>query len=64
MNRQRILFVDDDPLAVDGLRDFFRKDQHRWELVLAASGESALAEFAAAPSTSSSATCGFPTWMA
>ena len=49
MNRQRILFVDDDPSAIDGLRDFFRKDQHRWELVFAASGESALAEFAAGP---------------
>ncbi len=47
MNRQRILFVDDDPSVLGGLRNFFRKDRHRWDLVFAASGESALAEFAA-----------------
>jgi len=46
MTSQRILFVDDDANIVAGLRNFLRKDRHRWDMVFATSAEAALAEFA------------------
>ncbi len=47
MTRQRILFVDDDANILAGLRNFLRKDRHRWDMEIATSGESALSAFAA-----------------
>jgi HD-like signal output (HDOD) protein len=47
MSRPRIIFVDDDPNLLAGLRDRLRKDRHRWDMVFVTSGASALAEFAA-----------------
>ena len=42
--RKRILFVDDDPIILAGLRNLFRKDRVRWDMVFALSGEAALDE--------------------
>jgi CheY-like chemotaxis protein len=41
---KRILFVDDDPSVLAGLRNVFFRDRKRWEMVFAGSGEAALAE--------------------
>jgi HD-like signal output (HDOD) protein len=49
MRRQRILFVDDDPNVLDGLRNLLRKERHRWDMVFAESGETAIAAFASGP---------------
>lgn len=38
----RILFVDDDPNVLAGLRDLLRRDRHRWEMAFANSGAVAL----------------------
>jgi CheY-like chemotaxis protein len=42
--KKRILFVDDDPLILAGIRSVFYRERHRWELVFATGGEEALAE--------------------
>jgi CheY-like chemotaxis protein len=44
MTRKRILFVDDDPNVLAGLRNVFHRDRARWDLVFANSGEAALVE--------------------
>lgn len=44
MADRRILFVDDDPLILDGLRDLLRRERHRWDMVFAAGGAAALVE--------------------
>jgi CheY-like chemotaxis protein len=44
MAKKRILFVDDDPHVLAGLRNIFHRDRARWELVFAESGEAALVE--------------------
>jgi HD-like signal output (HDOD) protein len=49
MTRSRILFVDDEVAVLQGLRDYLRKDRHRWEVVFIASGQLALEELAKAP---------------
>jgi HD-like signal output (HDOD) protein len=49
MSRSRILFVDDEVAVLQGLRDYLRKERHRWEVVFAASGQQALEELDKAP---------------
>jgi HD-like signal output (HDOD) protein/CheY-like chemotaxis protein len=46
---KRILFVDDEPQVLDGLRDLLRRQRHEWEMVFAPSGAAALRELEAAP---------------
>jgi YesN/AraC family two-component response regulator len=43
-DKKRILFVDDDPSVLAGLRNVFYRDRNRWEMVFAAGGEQALVE--------------------
>lgn len=45
----RVLFVDDDPNVLAGLRHGFRKDRARWDLVFACGGSEGLRAVAAAP---------------
>lgn len=40
----RILFVDDEPAVLEGLRNLFRKQRRRWEMVFAPGGREALDE--------------------
>jgi HD-like signal output (HDOD) protein len=47
MSRPRIIFVDDDPNVLAGLRDRLRRDRQRWDMAFVTSGDSALIEFAA-----------------
>ena len=42
MTRARILFVDDQPAVLDGLRDLLRRDRQHWEVLFAASAHEAL----------------------
>jgi HD-like signal output (HDOD) protein len=49
MKRARILFVDDEVAVLQGLRDFLRKERHRWEVVFVSTGQHALDELAKAP---------------
>jgi DNA-binding NtrC family response regulator len=42
--RKRILFVDDDPAILAGLRNLLYKDSMRWDMVFALGGEDALGE--------------------
>jgi len=44
LDRKRILFVDDDPAILAGLRNLFRKERMRWDMVFALGGEEALGE--------------------
>jgi putative nucleotidyltransferase with HDIG domain len=44
----RILFVDDEPQLLEGLRDLLRKQRREWTMVFALGAEAALAELAAA----------------
>jgi len=46
---QRILFVDDEPAVLDGLRNVLRKDRSRWEMVFVGGGEAALEELKKSP---------------
>jgi HD-like signal output (HDOD) protein len=43
---KRILFVDDEPAVLDGLRDRLRKQRREWEMVFALGGRAALDECA------------------
>ncbi|MEW5875793.1 MAG: response regulator [Candidatus Zixiibacteriota bacterium] len=45
MSRPRILFVDDDPQILQGLRNSLYRRRRDWEMVFAPDGETALAEF-------------------
>lgn len=45
----RVLFVDDEPRILDGLRDLLRKQRHRWTMEFALGGEAALAALDRAP---------------
>lgn len=45
MSRPRILFVDDDPRILQGLRNLLFRKRREWDMVFAESGEAALAEF-------------------
>lgn len=49
MNRQRILFVDDEPEILRSLQNVLRKDRLRWNTLFAESAEEALAIMAHAP---------------
>jgi YesN/AraC family two-component response regulator len=42
--RKRILFVDDEPAILAGLRNLFRREHLRWDMVFALGGEDALSE--------------------
>jgi CheY-like chemotaxis protein len=42
--KKRILFVDDDPQVLAGLRNVFHRDRQRWDMVFANDPEVALAE--------------------
>lgn len=46
---RRILFVDDEPRVLEGLRDLFRRQRHEWEMVFAPGGQEALDALAAGP---------------
>jgi putative nucleotidyltransferase with HDIG domain len=46
---KRILFVDDEQLVLDGLRDLLRAQRHEWKMVFALGGDAALAELEAEP---------------
>jgi len=46
---RRILFVDDEPHVLEGLRDSLRKQRHEWDMVFVTSGEAALEALARAP---------------
>jgi HD-like signal output (HDOD) protein/CheY-like chemotaxis protein len=46
---KRILFVDDEPNVLEGLRGLLRKQRKQWEMNFVASGEQALAELVANP---------------
>jgi HD-like signal output (HDOD) protein/CheY-like chemotaxis protein len=46
---RRILFVDDEPHVLDGLRGLLRKQRREWQMTFALGGEQALRELAAAP---------------
>jgi len=47
--KKRILFVDDDPSILAGLRNVFHRERARWDMVFASGGEQALEELARAP---------------
>lgn len=47
--RRRILFVDDEPNILDGLRNLLRKQRHRWDMSFALGGQAALDEMAKTP---------------
>lgn len=40
----RVLFVDDEPGILDGLRNALRRERQRWQMVFTSSGDAALAE--------------------
>ncbi|NOU31850.1 MAG: HDOD domain-containing protein [Polyangiaceae bacterium] len=46
---KRILFVDDEPQLLDGLRDLLSKQRKQWDMVFALGGQAALVECARAP---------------
>jgi len=46
---KRILFVDDEPLVLEGLRSMLRPQRKRWEMIFAGGGDAALAEMAREP---------------
>ena len=45
----RVLFVDDDPAILDGLKNLLRRERRRWEMVFALGGQQALDEIAVEP---------------
>jgi len=46
---RRIVFVDDEPRILEGLRRMLRPQRHEWEMAFAPGGEEALAMMAASP---------------
>jgi HD-like signal output (HDOD) protein/ActR/RegA family two-component response regulator len=46
---RRILFVDDDPHVLDGLRDLLRRERDEWDMVFALGGVAALGELEGQP---------------
>ncbi|MGO8818801.1 MAG: HDOD domain-containing protein [Terriglobia bacterium] len=46
---RRVLFVDDEPRILDGLRRMLRPQRHEWEMAFAPGGEAALALMEASP---------------
>jgi len=47
--KRRILFVDDEPNVLEGLRNLLRKQRHQWDMMFAPSGKAALEELARTP---------------
>jgi HD-like signal output (HDOD) protein len=47
--KKRILFVDDEPQVLDGLRNLLRKQRHEWDMRFAPGAKEALEELALAP---------------
>jgi len=46
---KRIIFVDDEPQLLDGLRSRLRRNRKRWEMVFASGGEEGLEQIRSAP---------------
>lgn len=46
---RRILFVDDEPRVLEGLRDLFRRQRREWDMVFVPGGQEALAALDGAP---------------
>jgi HD-like signal output (HDOD) protein len=46
---KRILFVDDEPAVLEGLRNLLRKQRRRWDMTFALGGKAALEELEKAP---------------
>ncbi len=46
-DKKRILFVDDDPSLLAGLRNVLHRDRKRWDMTFALGGEAALVELGA-----------------
>jgi HD-like signal output (HDOD) protein len=46
MTKRRIMFVDDEPNVLDGLRNLLRKQRSEWDMLFATSGAAALEELA------------------
>ncbi len=46
---RRVLFVDDEPRILEGLRRMLRPQRHEWEMAFAPGGEAALAMMEASP---------------
>jgi CheY-like chemotaxis protein len=51
LDRPHIVFVDDDPAVLSGLRRLLRAERYRWDLSFAGDGPSALAILAERPCT-------------
>jgi len=49
MSKKRIVFVDDEPNVLEGLRRMLRKQRHEWDMEFVASGDEALAKMAESP---------------
>lgn len=49
--KHSVLFVDDEPAILSGLKNLFRRDRARWDVVVANSGEEALLELDKRPFT-------------
>jgi CheY-like chemotaxis protein len=49
MTKKRILFVDDDPQLLVGLRNVLHRDRSRWDMVFVNGGDAALRELHAMP---------------
>ncbi|HEY1555371.1 MAG TPA: HDOD domain-containing protein [Kofleriaceae bacterium] len=49
VTKKRILFVDDEPAILAGLKSLLRKERDRWEMVFASGAEAALAELTKQP---------------
>jgi len=49
MTKARILFVDDEPAVLAGLRNVFHRDRARWDMTFAPGSDAALAALATGP---------------
>lgn len=46
---KRVLFVDDEPMLLNGLRNMFRRQRSTWDMVFVTSGQEALEQLGRAP---------------
>ena len=60
---KRILFVDDEPMVLTGLKRSLRPMRTEWEMVFAGGGEEALTAMDRQASTSLLPTCECREWM-
>lgn len=49
MSKRRILFVDDEPNVIEGLRRMLRRQREQWDMEFVSTGAAALARMAACP---------------